>query len=501
MREMTTAPEQASPPSVHPTPPPRDAPALSLRPAHDRPTPEVVLRWVVDAPGPWFPALHAKKTGTPRDAYDGPLAELRAAGMVKVGAWEKGLGQGYVATPEGAHVAGRLPPDAAADEEPLSPALAGILDLRPPLTTPFLIGLNVAWYVLAVAVALRWKFATTAALGGGSAVVLERVGALSATDLVNGQWWRLLTCAFVHIGFWHLALNMIGLGMTGAAAELLWGRWRAGAIYVVSAVAGSCVAMANRPVALDTEAPVILGGASGAVWGLMGAVLAWYVLFRRDLPADLADDLGRRLGFAFLLNAGVSFLPGVSWECHLGGGIAGFVAAGLLNVARFSDPARRAVAAGLFAAIPTGSVAGLVIAMEGGDAWAPVRARRTTPVVAPQDLPALMKAISPDAAGPARLAAAKVWAVSEPRRERLLRDARGELDRLRTAAAEAVRAAGTQPADPGWAKARAAAEARVREVEELRKLVEAAEPPPAGAWAAWGALRREADAHWQDPPP
>lgn len=498
MRVMNPVVDDLSPPTDHPTPPPRDVSALTLRQPPDRPTPEVVLRWVVDANGPWFPATHAKQTGTPRDAYDGPLAELRAAGLVRVEAWEKGLGQGYVATPDGAHVAGRLPPGEAA-EEPLSPALTGILDLRPPLATPFLIGLNVAWYVLAVAVALRWKFAMTSALGGGSVVVLERVGALSATDLVNGQWWRLLTCAFVHIGFWHLALNMIGLGMTGAAAELLWGRWRAGAIYVVSALAGSCVAMAHRPVALGTEAPVILGGASGAVWGLMGAVLAWYILFRRDLPADLSEDLGRRLGFAFLLNAGVSFLPGVSWECHLGGGIAGFVAAGLLNVARFSGPLRRAVAAALFAAIPTGSVAGLVVAMDSGDGWASIRARRTTPIVAPPDLPTLMKAISPDATKPARLAAVKVWAVAEPRREAMLRDARAELDKLRTAAGEAVRTAGAKPSDPGWAKARAAAEARVRELDELRKLVEAAEPPPAAAWAAWGALRREADAHWEQP--
>jgi hypothetical protein len=79
----------------------------------------------------------------------------------------------------------------------------------------------------------------------------------------------------------------------------------------------------------------------------------------------------------FVLNAGVSFLPGVSWEGHLGGGVAGLLAAGLLNVARFGDQRRRIVAWILLALLPVFSVAGLVAAMDanGIPAWQRLRQR------------------------------------------------------------------------------------------------------------------------------
>ena len=164
---------------------------------------------------------------------------------------------------------------------------------------------------------------------------LYRLGASNPyAVLVEHQWWRLITACFVHIGVLHLIVNMFALAMMGPLAELLWGRRRLLLIYLISGLAGSALAMAIRPDSL-------LAGASGAIWGIQMSLFAWLFTFRRHLPADLAADWFRRLSVVFVLNAGVSFLPGISWEGHLGGGVAGFLAAGLLNAARFGDRPRR----------------------------------------------------------------------------------------------------------------------------------------------------------------
>jgi membrane associated rhomboid family serine protease len=490
-----------------PTPPPRDVSGLVLRPPAearmpDPPTPEALLRAVAEAAGPWFPAAHAKRTGTPREALEEPLAELRAAGLVQVVTWVKGVGQGYAVTPDGEKAADRSPPPAPTPTAPAlaTPALDGVLDLRPPLVTSCLIGVNVIWFVAAVLFALRWNIPLPAALGGGSVGVLERVGAVSAPDLLRGDWWRLVTCCFVHIGFWHLALNMIGLGMTGPVAELLWGRWRMLAIYLVGGLAGSCLAMAHHPLVLPSGVPVILAGASGAIWGLMGALLAWFLLYRSELPTDLADDWGRRLGFAFLLNAGVSLLPQVSWEAHLGGGVAGFLAAGLFNAVRFARGPRRLVAAGLLLLIPAGAVAGLVTAMRAGEAWALLRPRVVFAQPQPTDGRAreaaqLAEWVKPDAAKAARWGAARVWMVSADVREKARREALAEIGHLHGRVTAAAVYAADAPG-PTAAGLKAAAQARLRELDRLRELATAPAMPTAEEWQSGGARRREADQFW-----
>ncbi|MFO0798962.1 MAG: rhomboid family intramembrane serine protease [Gemmataceae bacterium] len=460
--------------------------------ADDRPSADAILRAVVAAGRPWFPSAHVKLTGTPRTALDDALAELRNAGLVRVAAWEKGVGQGYVATPDGERVAARAAVPAPDGFEPVSPTLAGLLDFRPPLVTPVLIGLNVLWYAVGVAVALKWRQSPAGALGAPWVSVLERLGAVSAQDLLNGQWWRLGTSMFVHAGFWHVALNMILLGTTGPAAELFWGRWRALLLYGLAGVAASTAAMASRPLEGPGDVPVIVAGASGAIWGLMGAVLAWYVHFRDDLPPDLATDMGRRLLFAFLLNAGVCLLPQVSWEGHAAGGLVGFVGAGLLNAIRFNPRPWKWLAAGLLVLTPTLCVAGLLTAMWYGDEWAPLRHKPT-----PVDPAAVAEPLRPEAARAARWATQRVWLVSEPHRDRHRAAARAEIDALarRVGTSVGMMSSG----DESTPHARAAAMARMRELDNLRALADAPDMPTVEDWQAWGALKREADRFWPYP--
>ena len=388
MREMQTGDEIESPTIARATPPPRQMGDIVLsRAPGGAPTPANVLRWVAEAGGaPWFPANHAAAAGLDRDSLDEPLNVLRLAGLVSVGAWVRGTGQGYVLTPEGRDAVetgagipgpgvGQTELAAAAISATDLPAVAGIepatsarlgLDHRPPLVIPFLLIVNVLCFFVGLAGAIRGGYPLGEYLVRGHSYILHRLGAVSGEDLLAGEWWRLFTSCFVHVGALHLMINLLTLAVMGLLAELLWGRWRLAVIYVISGLAGSCAAMASQP-------NVTLAGASGAIWGLLASQVAWLLLFRRKLPPDVSRDWVRKLGLLLVLNAGVSTLPGVSWEAHLGGGVAGFLSALLLNAVRSGPRWRRAAAVALLAALPLAYLGGLAAAVKWSGPWKALR--------------------------------------------------------------------------------------------------------------------------------
>jgi membrane associated rhomboid family serine protease len=142
------------------------------------------------------------------------------------------------------------------------------------------------------------------------------VGKLNATiGVADGQWYRLLTSAFLHeppgggFGIFHIAFNMWALIVVGPALERLLGRARFLAVYLVSAVGGSVFFyLLARPTAAGL-------GASGAIFGLFGA---WFVLSRRlHLDARMVVGL-------IAVNLLISFtVSGIAWQAHVGGLIAG----------------------------------------------------------------------------------------------------------------------------------------------------------------------------------
>jgi membrane associated rhomboid family serine protease len=168
---------------------------------------------------------------------------------------------------------------------------------------------------------------TATYLSSGDVPTLTRIGAAYGPNLYAGEWWRLAVSGFVHIGILHLLLNGYGLYLAGSTAEALWGRRRFVLIFGVSVVAGSTLATALRPASL-------LAGASGGIWGVLLSIVAWIVLHRRQLEPEWIRDASGRIGFAVLVNALASAVPGVSWEAHLGGGVAGFFTACLLQSVR-----------------------------------------------------------------------------------------------------------------------------------------------------------------------
>jgi membrane associated rhomboid family serine protease len=163
-------------------------------------------------------------------------------------------------------------------------------------------------------------------LAGGAAVAgrgdLDVAGdlALNAGAVADGEWWRLLTSGFVHYGLLHIGFNMFVLLQLGTLLEPALGRIRFVALYVAALLGGACGALLLDPAALTA-------GASGAVFGLMGAAVLG--LWRRGVH-PLQSGLGGLLAVNLLLTF---VIPGISVGGHLGGLAAGTVAGAALFAA------------------------------------------------------------------------------------------------------------------------------------------------------------------------
>jgi membrane associated rhomboid family serine protease len=171
-------------------------------------------------------------------------------------------------------------------------------------------------------------------------------GAIISPAIADGEWWRLLTAAFLHGSVLHVGMNMLMLWWIGAPMELALGRARFLALYVVSALAGSAGALLLNPEQITV-------GASGAIFGTLGAAL----VFERQRHYVLG---GSALTIV-VLNLVLTFaVPHVSIGGHVGG-LAGGALAGLA-LTRFGrahplyGAARFADAAGL-AAVAIASIA------------------------------------------------------------------------------------------------------------------------------------------------
>ena len=173
--------------------------------------------------------------------------------------------------------------------------------------TKWLIGLNVALFVVQL----------TQGGGGSASGRLFQEGALYGPLLAEGQWWRLVTSAFLHAGALHLAFNMLMLWWFGGPLEALLGRARFVAIYVVGILTGGAGALLLTPMS-----PTV--GASGAVFGILGVGL---FLERRGINVFGGIALA-----VVAFNILFSFVvPNISIGGHLGGLAGGLAAAFVLS--------------------------------------------------------------------------------------------------------------------------------------------------------------------------
>ena len=235
-------------------------------------------------------------------------------------------------------------------------ALPGVRAQRTPVTTAAEIKSSdvprVTYTLIALnVIAFLVTFVTGGSFSGLSGSVAEQ-GALFGPGVDNGDYWRLITGGFLHSGFLHIVLNMYFLYVLGRLLEPAIGPVRFLALYVVSLLAGSFGALL-----LDPSGYTV--GASGAVFGLMGAAIV-------EMWARGIDPWRSGLGFVLIANLALTFfIPGISIGGHLGGLVGGVVAAFALEYAgrRNMHPIGLVACALLAAAAVAGSI---VVAGSGG---------------------------------------------------------------------------------------------------------------------------------------
>jgi membrane associated rhomboid family serine protease len=135
----------------------------------------------------------------------------------------------------------------------------------------------------------------------------------------KGEYWRLFTVALLHAGWMHLIFNMLALWSIGTPVEQIFGRGRFMVIFFGSLLTASIGSAYFGPAAVAV-------GASGAIFGLFGALLA----VGRKAGVNYQNIIG-----TVVLNLAITFLvPGVDWRAHVGGLIGGYLIAQLLIAAR-----------------------------------------------------------------------------------------------------------------------------------------------------------------------
>ena len=182
---------------------------------------------------------------------------------------------------------------------------------------PTIIGLNVA------------IFALMALMGvspiGPSGEQLVYWGANYGPNTLNGQWWRLLSSTFIHGGIIHLALNMQCLWQLGKLTERLYGNWTFLLLYILSGLGGSVASLWWNPNTLSV-------GASGAIFGVAGGLVAFLYLGKLPLPRGATQSILS----STLVFVGYNLLygftsTGIDNAAHIGGLVTGALVGALLT--------------------------------------------------------------------------------------------------------------------------------------------------------------------------
>jgi membrane associated rhomboid family serine protease len=180
--------------------------------------------------------------------------------------------------------------------------VAGGAPISRPLVTYSLIGVNVAIFLV--------QFAA------GVNAVAGDWGMWPVGVAVNGEWWRLVTAAFLHGSFLHIAFNMYVLYALGPTLERILGHSRYLLLYLLAALGGGVASY------VFSDIRTVSVGASGAIFGLMGALVVAGRRLRYDVTQVLIL-LGINVAIGF-------FSPGVDWRAHLGGLVTGAVVAAIM---------------------------------------------------------------------------------------------------------------------------------------------------------------------------
>ncbi|HZS03992.1 MAG TPA: rhomboid family intramembrane serine protease [Blastocatellia bacterium] len=168
---------------------------------------------------------------------------------------------------------------------------------------------------------------------GADPLTLVAFGAKTNALLHQGEWFRLVTPIFIHIGLMHLASNSYVFWMIGPTVERLYGSARFLLIYLLSGIGGVVGSYFGHLSSLD---PTIPGaGASGAIFGLCGVLLVFGYKYRADLPPVFRRAFGAGVLPMIAINLLIGYLvPFIDNSAHVGGLMTGIVLALLIPYVR-----------------------------------------------------------------------------------------------------------------------------------------------------------------------
>ena len=162
-----------------------------------------------------------------------------------------------------------------------------------------------------------------------------RWGGTGPDIILKGEWWRLVTAVFVHIGIIHIASNMYVFWGLGLIAERLLGRWNFLATYLLTGIAGNVLTLLLKP-------NIVGAGASGAIFGLAGVLIAVLQFGRLSVPNERLKPLKQQVVKLALYNLLIgAVVPGINNVAHLGGLVYGLLVGALFAWStRFDKEAR-----------------------------------------------------------------------------------------------------------------------------------------------------------------
>jgi membrane associated rhomboid family serine protease len=336
---------------------------------YDRASQNVDAALALDPTDPYAHALRGYLLRARGQDYDAGLARARAARLSYGGRFEGAFppieqpptfgygpqptppvngaqpGQGPVTTPPPGTVEGNAQREAvptwsrpnAMQRQVVRTRFA--LSQRTRLVTYIIIGINVLIYLVMIIVSLMTGQPVDS-LGGISNLVIFNFGGQVNAFVTAGQFWRIFTAMWLHFNILHIGLNMLSLFFIGTIVEMFYGKWRYLLIYLLSGIIGGLVTYFAIGI---NDSSTLLAGASGAIFGVFGALGIFFLLNRRAMgPAGNAMIMNWL--FWLVLNFAFDFtVPGIGIQDHIGGLAAGLILGFIFLPRRRQRPGPRRV--------------------------------------------------------------------------------------------------------------------------------------------------------------
>lgn len=161
----------------------------------------------------------------------------------------------------------------------------------------------------------------------------------------QGEWWRIISSMFLHIGFLHLLMNMLAVYYLGTLVERIYGSFRFLCIYFLAGIGGGIASFAFSP--------SIAAGASGALFGLFGALLFFGLHNRKIFFQTMGTNVLVLIGINIVFGL---FVPQIDNGAHLGGLVAGFIASGIVHLPKRKETFKQMIAIVLYCIIAYGLI-------------------------------------------------------------------------------------------------------------------------------------------------